>query len=256
MKNYLTVSASSLSTFFKCSQQYKWSYIDELEPDEGTASLYAVFGSTFHKLVELHYKFNIDTSEIKACWKTMFLSFCTETKALDIPNKHELQKFIDRGYEYIDSFTKMKSRWVDYKVLDVEKYYRIPFENSFIKNTFLSGRIDLLLDKQRKEIVCLDWKTSKSKEKDVENNIQLTFYSYFVNFVYKLSFESIYAGLVYPYDMDILFAQRTQEDVDRLFVKINVMLERISKSDFSKEPKIRCTPDDCFFCQYTKTCKK
>jgi CRISPR/Cas system-associated exonuclease Cas4 (RecB family) len=255
MKNYLTVSASSLSTFFKCSQQYKWQFLEEREPDEGTASLYTVFGSTFHKAIELHFKFGFDKDELMSCWKVMFFSFCTETKNLQLPNKHEVQKFVDKGYEYFENFFKMKERWSKFKVLGVEQYYRLPFENKFLPSVFLSGRIDLLLT-NAESIVCLDWKTSKSKEKDIEKNIQLTFYTFFINQIYKYSLDFIHGALVYPFDNDILFGQRSKDDFEELFSQINIMLERISKSDFVKEPKIKCIPNDCFFCQYTKICNK
>lgn len=255
MKKYLTISASSLSTFFKCSQQYKWQFLDELEPDEGTASLYTVFGSAFHRAIELYFKFNLDMDEIRSCWKPLFLSFCTETKGLVLPRQRELLKFIDKGYLYFDNFTKLQVRWKNYKIVDTEKYYRLPFKTS-LDDVFISGRIDLILNNDKYEFVCLDWKTSKTKETNVESNTQITFYVYIISQVYKIPLESIYGGLVYPFDMDILFSQRQSNDFDVLFKRVNVMLDRISKSDFVKEPKVRCTPDDCYFCQYTKTCEK
>lgn len=255
MKNYLTVSASSLTTFYRCSQNYKWLYIDELEPDEGAISLPTVFGSAFHKALELHFKFGIKFSQIISSWKVLFLSFCTET-GLMLPNEFELQSYIDKGCKYLDDFLGIEKRWMDYNISEIERYFRIPYKNSILKNVFLSGRIDLILNKHSdKSIVCLDWKTSKYKEKDIDKNIQLTFYIYFINYIYRYALDSIYAALVYPYDKDIMFTQRAKQDFDDLFAKINIMLERISKSDFKKEPKINFLPDDCFFCQYQNRCK-
>jgi ATP-dependent exoDNAse (exonuclease V) beta subunit len=228
-------------------------YIDELEPEQGSASIFTVFGSAFHRCSELYFKFGIDLNEITTSWKSLFLSFCIEEKTLTIPNKNELQKFIDKGYEYLSNFSKMKDRWEKYKVIAIESYHRIPYSNKFIENVFITGRIDLLLS-DIETMVCLDWKTAKSKEKDVDKNVQLTFYIYFINKVYKYSLDKIYASLAYPFDKEILFTQRQKEDFDELFRKIDVMLERISKSDFIKEPKRNFLPDDCFFCQYKKLC--
>jgi CRISPR/Cas system-associated exonuclease Cas4 (RecB family) len=256
MRNYLTVSASSLSTFFRCSQQYKWQYVDELEPDEGVISLPTVFGKTFHKALELHFKFGIKLPQIISSWKILFLSFCTET-GLILPGEYELQTFIDKGCKYLDDFFGIEKRWSDYKILDIEKYFKIPYKNSILKNVFLTGRIDLILNKfVEKTVVCLDWKTSKYKEADVDKNIQLTFYIYFMHEIYRYNLDSVYAALVYPFDQDILFTQRTKKDLEDLFAKIDIMLERIVKSDFRKEPKLNFSPDDCFFCQYQSTCKK
>jgi len=257
MKNYLTISPSSLSTFFKCSQQFKWLYLDGLESDEATGSIHAAFGTAIHKSLELHFKYGVNFEDIVKSWKVIFLCTCTEEKALVLPNKHDLDEFIERGYQSLDNVSYMMKRWTDYKILDVEKYFRIPYKNEFIENVFITGRIDLLLNKI-KSVVCLDWKSSKNKEQNIDENIQLTFYVYFANYAYEKlcgnSLDNIYGALAYPYDQEIIFTQRSVKSFTALFEKINVMLKRIKECDFKKEPKIKFLVDDCHFCPYTKSC--
>ena len=257
MKNYLTISPSSLSTFFKCSQYYKWLYLDEMEPDDATASIHTTFGTAIHKSLELHFKYGIKFEDIIKSWKEIFFYAVTEEKALEIPNERTLESFVVRGYQSLDNVSHMMKRWADYKILEVEKYFKIPFKNEFLPEVFFTGIIDLLLGKTN-SIVCLDWKSSKNHENDIDNNDQLTFYIFFVNEIYKElggdKLENIHGALAYPFDQEILFTQRTDEKIKALFKKINVMLKRIVNEDFKKEPKINFLIDDCHFCPYTKLC--
>ena len=164
MRNYLTVSPSSLTTFFKCSQWYKWQFIDELETEEGADNLYAIFGTSFHKVMQLHHRFKMSHDELVSSWKSLFLTYCTDAKKLKWPSDSVLETFIRRGYEYIDNAFFMRERLKQYEFLDTERYVKIPFTNKYMKiPTFLTGRIDLLL-KNQEFIVSLDWKTSKIKE--------------------------------------------------------------------------------------------
>jgi hypothetical protein len=66
----LRISPSSFDLFFKCSQQYKWAVIDEILPEEGSDNLYAVLGSSFHKIMELHDRFSFNQ---KICPKILIL---------------------------------------------------------------------------------------------------------------------------------------------------------------------------------------
>jgi len=253
MRDYLTISSSSLSSFFKCSQMYKWQFIDERPADE--AYLFTTFGSVLHKALELHFKYGMSLDEVASSWKALFIAFCTEAKGLNFPNAKELDDCLVKGLLQIGNVKKMKKRWENFRVVEIEKYCKIPFINRYLDNVFLSGRIDIILENDE-IIICLDWKSSKSKEKDIDNNTQITFYSFFIKELYKYPLESIHGALAYPIDGDILFTQRTEEDFESLFKQINNMLERISKKDFAKEPKLNSRTGDCYFCQYKKTCAK
>ncbi len=251
MKKFISVSASSLNSFFCCSQMFKWQFIDERPIDE--AYIFTIYGSVLHKVFELHFKFKYSLEDIKIAWPLLLTSVLSETKGLKFPEESVLKDKIMLGLKQIKNMEQMKERWKDYEILEVEKYVKIPFKNSFLENVFLTGKIDLLL-KNAVNLVCLDWKSSKSKEKEIESNTQITFYSFFIRELYKCSLDSIFGALAYPFDGEILFTQRSDDDFFNLFKKINNMLERIKNKDFIKEPKLNSRLKDCFFCQYKKTC--
>jgi CRISPR/Cas system-associated exonuclease Cas4 (RecB family) len=256
MRPYLTISPSSLTTFFKCSQRFKWQFIDELEADEGTDNLYSIFGTTFHKIMQLHHKFNMPYEELIGCWKALFLTYCTDAKRLKLPTDKELETFIKRGYSYIDNGFSMRQRWSGYSFLDAEKYVRIPYPNKFMKiATFLTGRIDLLLG-NKEFIVSLDWKTSKSKESNIESNEQMTIYIHFIHLVYNWAYDKIFGCLAYPFDKEIIFTQRDQNQIEIALGKIDILLARLADNDIAKEPKRDMLPDNCMFCPYTLLCEK
>jgi CRISPR/Cas system-associated exonuclease Cas4 (RecB family) len=250
----LKISQSSYTTFHKCSKMFQWQFIDEIPPEKGSDNIYAVFGTSFHKALELHLKYNLDCDDLVNGWKVLFLNYFSEARNLSEKDKKLKQKFMQMGEAFIKNAFEMKLRWQDYLIVESEKGVKIPFKNDYFENVFLTGKIDLIL-KNVLSFVCLDWKTSKNKDEDIDSNDQLTFYIYFIHNLFNIKFEDIFGALAYPFDKDIKFTQRTIEDVNNLFGKINKMIERIYKNDFIKEPKMNFNPDDCFFCPYKKRCE-
>lgn len=254
--DYLTISPSALATFYTCSQRYLWQFIEEKKPDEGEIAIWTVFGVSFHKAMELHFKYLIPLEEIKNAWKSLFIAISTEQKGFTFSDKSKFEDYLERGYTQISNIEKMKKRWEKYKIVDVERYIKIPYENKFFNNVFLSGRLDLLLG-DLKTFIVLDWKTSKTKEKIIEENVQMTFYIHFLKKMFpEIDFESFFGALAYPMDGEIIFTQREEKEFGNFFTKIDMMLERISKEDFHKEPKLQMRLNDCHFCTYKKTCNK
>jgi CRISPR/Cas system-associated exonuclease Cas4 (RecB family) len=252
----LRISPSSIELFSNCSMQYKWNVIDEIEPELGSDNLYAILGSALHKSAQLHFKYNLTYEELRNYWKMLFLSHLCDAKYL-IEQHDEINQFISKGYDLLKSIFKIKERWKDAKIIDTEKYYRFPYDNSFIENVFLSGKIDLVIELKNKVYTAIDWKSSKTKNSDIDNDLQMTFYIYFIHLHYNIPYENIWAALVYPFSQDILFTQREEKDIlVKLFKKVDIMLERIAENDFKKEPKINNKINKCYFCSYKRTCEK
>lgn len=253
MSKSLNISPSALVTFFKCSQQFYWNYIEKLEPDEGSDNIYAVLGRSFHKVMELHDRYKLDYSELKKYWRGIFLTFLTETRYL--PPNIEYERHLSRGYDLIKKAIKLKERWSSSNsIIANEKYIKLEYRNAVLDNVFLSGKIDLIL--KRDEIyTALDWKTASKAKEDAEDDFQLFVYIYFIHKVYNTPFENIFGALVYPSVEDIIFTQRKESDCKTLFDKLETMLRRIKASDFNREPKINKTEDkDCTFCPFIKRC--
>lgn len=238
--------------FFKCSQQYKWSSLDELPPDQESDNLYAVLGSSLHKAMELHLLYGLTFEELKKAWKILFLNFMSEAK--NLPKDIQFERFISNGYDLLRNAFELKDRWKDWKTLSVEHYHRSPFPNKFIENVNLSGRLDLVIGKEI-DVAALDWKTSNHAI-DADNDSQMTFYIYYLKLIYQKDYENIFGAFVHPSLKRIIFTQREEKHINELFAKIRLMLERISKNDFKKEPKLTNCLNDCTFCAYTRTCAK
>ena len=250
----LRISPSSLDTFFKCSMQYKWTTIDEIKPEEGSDNLYGVLGSSFHKIMELQDRFNLTQEKMLEFWSPLFLIHLSNTP--NLPKGINYQPFISRGPELIKNGLKLKERWKNTQKVGNEIYCRLEYKNKFIEDINLSGIIDLLVKDNNGIFTIIDWKTAKTKESDIDSNFQLTFYIYYIHHIYKIDYEDIFGSLAYPVHCDMLFTQRTQSDIDKLFEKIDIMLKRISESDFKKEPKLTMNLNDCFFCAYKRRCEK
>lgn len=252
----IRISPSAINTFYKCSTQYKWTVIDELIPDPGTDNLYAVLGSSVHKATELNDLYKVSYEELKVAWKVLFLSFLSETKFLS--KDIDYQKFLTYGYDLLKKVFKIKKRWKGSKIIAVERYVRKSYPNKWLTKISLSGRIDLIIKNSENVFTAIDWKTGKTTSYiDIENDLQMSFYIFFVNLFYKIDFDNIFGALVFPAIDEVLFTQRTIEDLQKkMFDKIDKMLERISKNDFCKEPKLNNKLNDCKFCPYIISCDK
>jgi CRISPR/Cas system-associated exonuclease Cas4 (RecB family) len=251
----LKISPSFYEMFQKCSMQYKWNVLDEIQPDPGSDNLYAVLGSSFHKSMEIQDKFDVETKDLKQYWRGIFLSHLAD--AQNLKKNVSYQEFLSKGYDLIKSAVNLKKRWTSKsEIVALEKYFRIEYKNEYIENTFISGKIDLIVKSKDGVFTVIDWKTSKNKDKDIEKNNQLTFYIYFINKYFKIPLDKIWCALVYPQADDMIFSQRTQADIDALFIRIDDMLRRIAEDDFKKEPKLNSKKGDCFFCSYKLACEK
>lgn len=251
----LRISPSGIETFFKCSLRYKLIYIDEILPDPGSDNLYSVLGLSVHKATELNDVFNISFEELKKSWRILFLSFLSDVK--NLPEDIDYRPFLSRGYDLLKAVKKLKKRWKDSEIIGIEKYYRVKYNNLFVENTFLSGRIDLVIRNIEQIYTAIDWKTSKSENKKIDTDLQMSFYIFYVHTFYGIDYKDIFGALVYPSLDKILFTQRNEDDLkEYMFNKIDLMLERISDNDFKREPKIDNCLDNCAFCPYVISCEK
>jgi CRISPR/Cas system-associated exonuclease Cas4 (RecB family) len=253
--NDLRISPSNFCQFERCSKSFLWQYIEQVPFDKGADNIYAIFGTSFHKVMELRDKYSLKLEDCISGWKLLFLHFFSEAKYLEKKDYDLKDKQLKLGEHFVRNAFLMIERWKDYENIANEKYVKVKFENKFLDNVYLSGKIDLIL-KKLDTYVCFDWKTSKSKEKDIDSNIQLSFYIYYLSIIVGNDlFDKFYGALGYPFDKEIIFTQRTKEDINILFEKINKMVERIKNGDFKKEPLINFCPDDCCFCPYKVRCK-
>jgi CRISPR/Cas system-associated exonuclease Cas4 (RecB family) len=246
----LKLSPTSIECFLRCSFQFKLKYLDERPEEPGSDNIYSVRGDAFHKLMQLHDKY--DLKRLKFYWTAIYLSFLADKRNLqkEVKYSSDIEK---TGRILITNGLKLKERWKDYKIIDNEKYIKIQYQNPFLEEVYLSAKLDLILSKLI-EYVVVDWKTSRQKEENIDENIQLGLYIYLINKVYGVEYKNIHGALAYPFLNDILFTQRTEEQIKNLLKKVDKVIERIVLNDFKKEPKCGWNLDDCKFCPYTMSC--
>jgi len=211
-----------------------------------------------HKAGELGDKYGITIDALKKAWKILFLNYHSETQNL---LDDDYNSFLSRGYELIINMFEMKKRWEDKTIVIAnERYIRLPYENKFLKNVFLSGKIDVILKNKIEEVfTALDWKTARKTktQKDADKDLQLSFYIYFIHKLFNAEFKNIHACLAYPSSKRLVFTQRTKEELQIvMFDKIDNMLKRIKENDFYKEPKKCGNLNNCTFCPYIISCDK
>jgi CRISPR/Cas system-associated exonuclease Cas4 (RecB family) len=246
----LKLSPTSIECFFRCSFQFRLKYIDERPEEPGSDNIYAVRGDAFHKLMQIHDKY--DLKRLKFYWTAIYLSCLSDKRNLK-EGVHYNQDIERSGRILITNGLKLKERWKDYKRIDNEKYIKIQYQNPFLEEVFLSAKLDLILSKLT-EYVVVDWKTSKQKEKNIDENIQLGLYIYLINKIYGIEYENIFGALAYPFLNDIIFTQRSEEQIKDLLKKVDNVIERVKLKDFKKEPKCAWNLEGCKFCPYTISC--
>jgi len=248
----LRLSPSSINTFFRCSLQFQWTYLLELEPDEDTDNLFGILGKAFHKAMELDDLYNITPETLRKYWRCLFYVYLSDS--LYLKKNLDYNFFLSRGYDLLSNGLKMKERWKENSTIVFnEKYYRISYPNKFIEDVYFSGRMDLVVKNSENIYTIIDWKTGTKQE--IDDNIQMSFYIYYIHKTFDIPYENIYGALAYPLTGDILFTQRKEEDVLKVFEKIDNVLKDISIGNFIKNPKINKDSGNCIFCPHPKKCK-
>lgn len=253
----LRLSPSSIALFKRCSMQFKWSVLDEIEPEPKTGNYYSVLGKAFHKAMELNDAFNIPEDKLRSIWKYIFYYCKTEEAYLD--ENLEYQDFISRGYDLLKNGIELRDRWIQTSnVVWNEKYFRIAFPNKHIDDVYFSGRIDLTVKNKISDIyTVIDWKTAKKESKEIDTDPQMSIYIYFLHNMFKVPYENLFGALAYPSTSNIIFTQRTASDIEQVFEDSIKMLECIANGVFVKKPKEEDgKKGDCFFCPYKSRCRK
>lgn len=236
--------------------QFKWRYIDDIEADDNTDNLYGIFGTSFHKVMELIDRYNLPEEDAKKFWRPIFYNWMSEAKKLD--KSADYEKFINKGAQVIENGLELRKRWKETtKLISTEQKVKLEYKNKIIKNTIISAKLDLIVkDKKEEVFTVIDWKTSSRKEKNIDENVQMSTYIWIVYETYIKDYDSIHGALVYPKLNKILFTTRNEDQIRVFFSKVDLMLERVKANDWKKEPKLAKDRNRCMFCQYIFSCGK
>jgi len=253
------LSVSQIETFQICPLHYKLRYIYKV-PTPPSAS--ASFGTSIHAALKLFFE------KVKSDQKPndrMILS-CLEESWIDegFTSKIHEKKFYSKGQMYLKGFLKNGFN---------QKIKTLALEQPFTMNLFtpgeskkkserplkIGGKIDRVDDLGGGAIEIIDYKTSATipSQREVDKNLQLTFYAFAAIGVAEFPFaktpEKVKLSLYYLDTQEKFTTTRTQKDLDEAKNKVLEIREEIEKSEFqcsgnflckNCEYKLLCAADD------------
>ncbi len=218
------LSVSQIETFKTCPLHYKLRYIYKL-PTPPSASI--SFGVSIHDTLKKYY---IDsTSDILKIYKESFLEE-------GYINKKHKQEFFKKGENYLLGFLK---NGYDKKTetISLEEKFNLKIKDCTAKaanELKIGGTIDRIDDLGEGRYEIIDYKTGANipTQKEVDKDMQLSFYALAVSTLYKVDPEDIKLSLYYLDTQEKITTRRTKEDLEKLKLEIIEIKKEIEDSDF------------------------
>jgi len=203
---------------------YKLRYIYKL-PTPPSASI--SFGVSIHDTLKKYY---IDsTSDILKIYKESFLEE-------GYINKKHKQEFFKKGENYLLGFLK---NGYDKKTetISLEEKFNLKIKDCTAKaanELKIGGTIDRIDDLGEGRYEIIDYKTGANipTQKEVDKDMQLSFYALAVSTLYKVDPEDIKLSLYYLDTQEKITTRRTKEDLEKLKLEIIEIKKEIEDSDF------------------------
>ncbi|MTI67510.1 MAG: PD-(D/E)XK nuclease family protein [Firmicutes bacterium] len=165
MSNKLYLSNSSIKTFLKCKQKFKFKHIDKIDTGKKTESKYMSFGNSMHAALADYN--NITNPQYKT-----------------LKNLHNLlrKNWIREGYETIEEeksygemgLNMLTQYYNDRKDKEIENYIIEDMVFKNMKDYVLCGKLDKVYLREDKKVEVLDYKTGKTS--GLIDKIQLPIY--------------------------------------------------------------------------------
>ncbi|HLD92175.1 MAG TPA: UvrD-helicase domain-containing protein [Patescibacteria group bacterium] len=224
------LSVSQIETFKDCPLHYKLKYIYKL-PTTTSASI--SFGVSIHNTLKDFFGMKADKNkkELLNLYKQNWI----EEGYL---NKKHKQEFYKEGENYLLEFIK-KGYDKKIKTLATEQKFILPID----KTLKIGGTIDRVDDLGGGRFEVIDYKTGANipTQKEVDKDLQLSFYALAVSNLYNVKPEDIKLSLYYFKTQEKIITRRTKKDLDKVKEEILKIREEIEKSDF------KC--NNSYFCQ-------
>ena len=243
--NYL--SYSQIETFKTCPMHYKLRYIYKI-PTPTSASI--SFG------ISIHSTFNEFYRKVKDGAKPTEKLICEILKNNWIDDgfssKEHERKFFEKGKVYLSGFLKESFNPKKLPIL-LEQKFTIPLD----KTLKIGGTIDRIDQLKDGSLEIMDYKTGATipTQKEVDNNLQLSFYALAATKILSKPFnrkpEEIKLSLYYLDSQEKITTTRTQKDLDKATQEIFKVRDEICKSDFKCSNHFFCQGK----CEYSMFCK-
>lgn len=229
------LSVSQIETYKTCPLHYKLKYIYKL-PTPPTASI--SFGVSIHNTLK---EFVETKGEILDIYKKNWI----EEGYL---NKKHKQEFYKKGDNYLLGFLENGYN-PKVKTISLEEKFTLKIDNT-LKIGGTMDRVDELSE-GRYEII--DYKTGANipTQKEVDKDMQLSFYALAVSTIYKIKPEDIKLSLYYLDTQEKITTRRTTEDINNLKNEILEIKREIENSDFKCNNNYFCQQG----CEFSMFCK-
>ena len=247
------LSYSQIETFRICPLHYKLRYIYKV-PTPPSAS--ASFGSSMHAALKSFYQkvkngSGPNNKLIISCLEDNWMKEGFSSKA------HE-RKFFEKGKLYLTGYLK---ETFDPKLLPVlmEQKFAIPLGKA-LKIGGIMDRVDILpacAGRPDGTIEIIDYKTGATipTQKDVDKNLQLSFYSLAASTIQEKPFaikpEQIKLSLYFLDNQEKISTTRTAQQLEKAKEEIFAVRDEIEKSDFTCSGHIFCQNK----CEYSLFCR-
>jgi hypothetical protein len=259
-------SYSSLSTMLSCSARYYFEKTlglgeisgEDLEPTN------LIFGNILHKVMEVAFKEKMDGPQRLLLIDKVIREFAPILDSKSYSKKRlSLKNVIVDSFKTLDLFIKQNKL----EFIDAEA----AFTKDFVDTYKLYGKVDMLLGRNGKVELILDFKYSNSRKHtelfQEKRAVQLSLYAhlaaqegimpgiaYFIATDERIIANRHYEGALY-YEMNTtdvveMVKNKTQSvltDLDKGIVKVNGMSDKYKDADFIPE---------CRYCSFHKLCGK
>lgn len=250
------ISISQLTTYLQCPRQYYFQYIKAIPWAMTPAAV--VFGSVIHEAIEVINRsiMNgnvIDREESVSIFNKAWLAK-VESETIQWKSAEDSADLLVKGIElvgiYHDGFNANKVR-------DVELEFRLPILDTatglFIESHDVVGKIDAISDAG--DIIEIKTASKTPSQLDIDNNLQLTLYSYAYRMLYGQPEDKLMViSLIKTKEAQVvtLKTTRTEANYTRLFKLIESVLKAIDNGLFYTNP---LNIWGCKSCQFLEECE-
>lgn len=258
-------SFSEVSTFQRCPLQWKYRYIDGVEPEQISAAL--VLGSGVHAAIEHHFQQIMQVGALPSLGELLEVfdrCWGKEVKDLPVtyPRGHDRETIRLTAERMLEQFIASPHAQPDGEIVGIEESFRVVLAEDLPD---LMGRIDMVT-RQGNELCITDFKTARSMwspSTAQENADQLTLYSVGMQDLARTLSEDATIALRF-----VVVTKTKEVKIESLPVKANP--DRLSRSVLtvrnvvsamhhaSETGAIYPSPSqfNCATCPYKRRCEK
>jgi len=188
LKN-MRFSYSNINSFSTCKYGWFLNYIEHLDR---ISNCFADFGLICHRTLELFFKGKLEIYELAEYYKNNYYNFVTEPFP---PFGNMANTYYQDGLDFFENFKFDKTK---YDILQIEK----EINTIYFGNKIIAKPDIVLKNKKNKNIILLDYKTSKLKgtkqddKKLEEYRRQMEIYTHFIWQEDKIEINKIFLWFI------------------------------------------------------------